>query len=1375
MTLQSKPHIAPDEIRAIRERLGLTQVGAGELFGGGSRAFTKYEAGKVRPAASVVQLLRLLDANPNALDGLRSGGGVISPREPVAPTLPFEIDGQDISVFTVQTMPLLLRRLLGVEAKAHGLPEYDVHVSGNIYAADGGEDGHIFWNGGPPNTSFLPSQLSAFQLKAGDISPGKAGREVLTKGGAVKPMVRSVLERGGNYIVLCARSYTHRQIETREERIRKAVRDGGTKIADGQVDFRDADQIASWVNSHPSVAAWVKEATRPGTIGPFRSWNHSANRAEHLDSPWAEDERLPALRGLVREAAADPHRIVRVLGPSGVGKSRLVLEALRLPEEVGLPGFSLADLVLYADESEFGASAVNTVVQTLAEHRQRAVVVIDNCVPETHRILAGMVRRDTSRLSLITLDHEIPRELTQLSRVDVDERETMVRVPEAPLSVVEAVVRAACPSLRSEDFGRLVRFSDGFPKVGRLVAQAWALSRPVAHATEEHLTETFVLGHRDSERDEMLRSARLLAAFRLVSLEQQDGDLAQVAEFGRRLSSRDLRIMFVRMVARGVALRRGRYVALQPPAIAANLAEVQWTEWDTDDWDSILGGDTHPGLKVNAAKQLRLLNTTGIAAEVAGHVCRPGGPFDGRDGLLKPGHAEVLHSLAQVAPLLVANRIERSLNGIADLSDIRGEGRRHLVRALEKIAFAEESFEAGAILLLCLAVAENEHWGNNATGQFKALFPVLLGDTAADGDARLAFLKKMLDQPSGPEQRRILVEALIEGSATRNFSRSVGAEIHGARPALEPWRPSTWKEARAYIEGCVVQLSDCAVGDGPAADIARSGLGKRLSPLASSGFLNLVEEAVGKVAPQCDLWPEAIEALWNFLVHGIPKLPAGPDREDTERRIPLLDGLKPKDPEAQVRALVTEMPWDYLRESGETDHEQLHRRQVGAVREFAAKLLENPEHVRVLLPQLNRLEAPAGGRSPKRMTFVFGQAVAELSQAPMDWLEPIAQALRNLPEDRRDFELLAGYLMGLPCKHAAAVEAFKRRMAGEPELAPALPQVCLHLRISASDIALVLSPLRAALLPPWRLRHWSFGSALKGVDARVVAPLFDALLDHGDEGYRSALELMGMYAFQRLDVLEGLRPQLRKVAENLGRQAGERDPFVMVDPVMQAHHFGELMKWLLERGRDDPDARAAAMALSHMLVDQWDNALEDMIKPVLRLVLGKFPEIAWQIIGDAVLADPAGAWRLEALLGGQGSLSEEDNGAYILSLPEDVLFAWCRRNGAPAFAASLVPVLGTCAQEGREASLHPWTARLLDEFGDNEGMLDAFRRNIFSFTGWGSPAGNFASYELPLAKLRDGHHSLNVRRWAEAMLRELSDEGERDRAREEEWKARHES
>ena len=82
--------LEPDEIRAIREGLGLSQVEAGELLGGGPRAFTKYEAGAIRPRASVVRLLRVLEANPDALPSLT---GREPPSASAGEALPLEGDG----------------------------------------------------------------------------------------------------------------------------------------------------------------------------------------------------------------------------------------------------------------------------------------------------------------------------------------------------------------------------------------------------------------------------------------------------------------------------------------------------------------------------------------------------------------------------------------------------------------------------------------------------------------------------------------------------------------------------------------------------------------------------------------------------------------------------------------------------------------------------------------------------------------------------------------------------------------------------------------------------------------------------------------------------------------------------------------------------------------------------------------------------------------------------------------------------------------------------------------------------------------------------------------------------------------------------------
>ena len=59
--------LLPEEIKRIRVKLGLTQEAAGELIGGGPRAFQKYEAGDLLPSRAIGSALTLLDHDPAGL------------------------------------------------------------------------------------------------------------------------------------------------------------------------------------------------------------------------------------------------------------------------------------------------------------------------------------------------------------------------------------------------------------------------------------------------------------------------------------------------------------------------------------------------------------------------------------------------------------------------------------------------------------------------------------------------------------------------------------------------------------------------------------------------------------------------------------------------------------------------------------------------------------------------------------------------------------------------------------------------------------------------------------------------------------------------------------------------------------------------------------------------------------------------------------------------------------------------------------------------------------------------------------------------------------------------------------------------------------
>ena len=735
----SELEITPEGIKDIRVSLGLTQVEAGELLGGGPRAFTKYEAGTVKPSASTIRLLRLLEADPSMISVL--GGDSEHQPSSALGVGPFEVDGQQIAVLNAHQLAKLLRRLLLAEARTHGLPVDGIQVAGNIYTPDSGEDGRIEWSGGPERTPVLPSRLCQFQLKSGPVSPSVAAQDVVTPGGGIKDMVHSVLSADGYYILICTAQFTQREIQRRKQAILRSIREAGVDVKDEQVSFWDADQVATWTNFHPSVAAWVRERTHAAGTEPFRSWDHWSGRSEHDLHGLVDDERLPGLRGWLRDRLSLPRTASRVVGLSGIGKTRLALEALGPNGDSAVDDSSMREIVLYAVESEASTERIVEAAQRFADMGARVVVVVDDCSPDTHRKLAGIVARANSRSSLLTIDYEIPPGTLG---------DDAYLVEEAPPEVIQGIIEQQL-SLDPEDRRRLERFSMGFPGMALRIANAWRSQLPVAQASDDDLVDAFVLGRTPRNAAGLLKTATLVATAGLVQVEpspfQIIGDeygravqLGELAEIDGRVTTDELYSGVRELLERGVLQRRGGFAVMQPRPIALNLAGRQWRHWPPDRWDHVLGGGASTTFRELASRQLVLLNTTEYAVQIVEHVCRPGGPFWELKGILEPGNSRVIAYLAEIDTVAVSRVIENVLDEAGDLKGVGGDLRRNLVVALEKVAFMEDTFEDGAGLLLRLAAAENEPWGNNATEQFKGLFPLFLAGTAADGEVRLRFL-----------------------------------------------------------------------------------------------------------------------------------------------------------------------------------------------------------------------------------------------------------------------------------------------------------------------------------------------------------------------------------------------------------------------------------------------------------------------------------------------------------------------------------------------------------------------------------------------------------------------------------------------------------
>jgi HTH-type transcriptional regulator/antitoxin MqsA len=64
--------VDPEFIASVRRKLALDQREAGEIFGGGVNAFSRYENGKTKPPLALVKLLKVLERHPDLLAEIRT-------------------------------------------------------------------------------------------------------------------------------------------------------------------------------------------------------------------------------------------------------------------------------------------------------------------------------------------------------------------------------------------------------------------------------------------------------------------------------------------------------------------------------------------------------------------------------------------------------------------------------------------------------------------------------------------------------------------------------------------------------------------------------------------------------------------------------------------------------------------------------------------------------------------------------------------------------------------------------------------------------------------------------------------------------------------------------------------------------------------------------------------------------------------------------------------------------------------------------------------------------------------------------------------------------------------------------------------------------
>ncbi|WP_211299148.1 hypothetical protein, partial [Methylovulum psychrotolerans] len=636
-------------------------------------------------------------------------------------TKPFNVESQHITRLNYDQLTQLLQLLLWAESDKHGIAQRAVDVALNIKVGDGGEDGRIEWQGGPVSTNYLPNRLTQFQNKASELGPAGCANELVTKDGAIKPMVSDVLAQGGSYILFTTQEINENQKKKRIALMKKKLTELGLANAlTADIDIYDASKIAGWVNCFLSaivaVLSWIGQSIERG-LKSFSEWSTTA---EFTNYPFvvveARKQVILDLTCLLKQK----QKCARIIGLSGLGKTRTAFEIFRSDA-------LLQELVVYVDAAiVFNIAAL---VTDWVSHGINGIVVVDNCDIQIHGQIQKEVQRTNSKLSALTLDYN----LESISNAEE------VRLKPFSTSEVKGMLENIYGA-KIPDLNRIAEFAQGFPQMAVLIAEARLNDdTDIGRLTDDDIAKRLLWGkaqQQNSIDEKILKSCALFDRFGVDK--DVSNELEFIATYIGRISEADFYDCIQRFTERGIIDRRGRYAQLVPKPLAIRLAAEWWTRTRERDQAELI--DLLPETLVKSfCEQIEKLDFLPEVKLLTESLCGPKGPFGQAEVILSDRGSSLFRSFVNLNPEATAFAISRILQNQTheQLLNIIGNVRRNLVWALEKLCFHSHLFEKAAYSLLLLASAENEGYSNNSQGVFSQLFRVYNSGTAATLESRL--------------------------------------------------------------------------------------------------------------------------------------------------------------------------------------------------------------------------------------------------------------------------------------------------------------------------------------------------------------------------------------------------------------------------------------------------------------------------------------------------------------------------------------------------------------------------------------------------------------------------------------------------------------
>lgn len=968
---------------------------------------------------------------------------------------------------------------------------------------------------------------------------------------------------------------------------------------------------------------------------------------------------------------------------------------------------------IYTDIGFHPQPGPQAMIAAMAQSGLPIIIIVDNCPPDTHRILAKEPQGASSRVSILTVEYDVSDDTpedTQVFRLQIGEQGAVPQLLERRRSDLLQASRE-----------KIAEFAGGNARLALALADTVENAQSLAKFSDEDLLKR--LFHQRQTADETLlrigEACALVYAFH-GDPDSPKGELGVLAELAR-IDLDDLYAGIVELQRRGLIQSRGEQRALLPHALAQRLARPALQKIRLGRLRKIF--ETAPErLRRSFTRRLEMLHDVENAVAIAQAWLKEGSILGSPSQF---GHhwdmrRDMFRNLAPVAPETALDALVRASHEEAFVS--RDNWRRvDWCRILFKLSYEPALFERAAMTLARFLAAEPlENAANSVKDGFLSLFNVYCSGTHATIEQRLSVIRNLLSADGRMADCGLL--ALDRLLQTRPFGIRQSTRF-GAHPRDYGTALVGDDAVRAWY-GTILNAVAAFAADFPnhRAAIAACLAGHFSELWRWSLVHDQLEEVMLSLAGNA-FWRQGWAAVRNTMEKGYRKEAPLPEPS----RVRSLEArLRPRILTDRARAWVLSPdhgPFSLTHGRGWKDKTE---KMCSRIRSIALALTDHPEELLHLLPEFSQGWFPYAGN--------FGRGLA-LSTEPAKFWPMIHVVLQSVAPEKRNLAVAFGFLHDMAQSAPGTVAEILDSAVTDEIFGAQFPALQASIGLDADGCTRLRRAMDADLAAPsaWRYCVWQDDDCIIPIPdlARLVDILW--LKDNGQITVLSVLE----YRVRRQRQHGNLPAELHALALcviarwNHWANAGEH----------WDNHLADLVEIVLVEQNAAPTAYALTrnMLTAIEAGQDWDILSHGELLPALL-------KVQPSAILDAVISTED--YVAHRLLNGH-------HGLPLDAVPPDILLAWASRdpNRRLPFLAAHISVFENGSQ------LRPLVFDILDQAAEKLPVLKALAANDLYPRGAysGERTTILTNRSLGLEPLKVHPHA-DVRNWATEMQAHLMED-----------------